>query len=159
MACKSPISSPMFFLRPKPPAALLPVNNPSYNAPPTKSPTTPNPTSEPPQPSPAQTRYTGMLLNLDTIPWSHNLLASFSTWILLAGFLIVPGTFTSIEKSQVLEAHARENAIADKILDEVKHASLLYIAFTCCLVGGSGLLWLWWRWRSNYVWLINKIFM
>lgn len=149
----------MWFFRAKPSAALLPVNKPPYEVPFIKEPCSSNPTAEATQSSPAQTRYTGMLLNLDTIPWSHNLLASFSTWILLAGFLIVPGTFTSIEKSQVIQEHAKENPIADEILVEVKHASLLYIALTCCLIGSSGLLWLWWRWRSNYVWLINKIFM
>lgn len=149
----------MWFFRVKTSAALLPVNKPPYDEPLAKEPCLSIASAEATESSSAQTRYTGMLLNLDTIPWSHNLLASFSTWILLAGFLIVPGTFTSIEKSQVLQEHAKENAIAEKILDEVKHASLLYIAFTCCLLGSSGLLWLWWRWRTNYVWLINKIFM
>ena len=108
---------------------------------------------------PSQTAYTRMLLEIDTIPTSHNFLAAFSAWILLAGFLIVPGTFTSIQTSQTLQQAAKDNVIAGKILDTVKHASLLWTACGCCGVGVSGLLWLWWRWRGNYVWLINKIFM
>ena len=77
----------------------------------------------------------------------------------MAGFLIVPGTFTSVEKSRFLKEEAKQNAVANEVLEKVKHASLLWIAFSCCIVGGSGLLWLWWRYRKNYVWLINKIFM
>lgn len=100
-----------------------------------------------------------MLLSLDTIPRSHNLFASFSTWILLAGFLIVPGTFTSVEKSSTVQKDAKQNAAANEVLQKVKHASLLWIAFSCCMIGCGGLMWLWWRWRGNYVWLINKIFL
>ena len=109
--------------------------------------------------STAQTRYVDMLLDLDNVPRWHNLLASFSTWILLAGFLIVPGTFTSVEKSSMVKEAAKQNAVAHEVLEKVKNASLLWIAFSCCLVGVTGLSWLWWRWRSNYVWLINKIFL
>ena len=42
-----------------------------------------------------QTRYVRMLLALDNIPPLYNLLASFFTWILLAGFILFPGTFAS----------------------------------------------------------------
>lgn len=42
-----------------------------------------------------QTRYVHMLLALDDISPFFNVLASFFTWILLAGFLLFPGTFAS----------------------------------------------------------------
>lgn len=42
-----------------------------------------------------QTRYVNMLLALDRISPIFNILASFFTWILLAGFLLFPGTFAS----------------------------------------------------------------
>ena len=54
---------------------------------------------------------------------------------------------------------AKQNVVANEVLEKVKHVSLLWVAFGCCVLGGSGLVWLWWRWRGNYVWLINKIFM
>lgn len=38
-----------------------------------------------------QTRYMEMLLHLDKIPRLDNILASVFTWILLAGFLVIPG--------------------------------------------------------------------
>jgi len=44
-----------------------------------------------------QTRYVNMLLALDDISPLFNILASFFTWVLLAGFLLFPGTFASWE--------------------------------------------------------------
>jgi hypothetical protein len=44
-----------------------------------------------------RTRYVNMLLALDDISPLFNILASFFTWILLAGFLLFPGTFASWE--------------------------------------------------------------
>lgn len=43
------------------------------------------------------TQYVNMLLALDDIPFIHNLSAGFFNWILLAGFILFPGTFTSLE--------------------------------------------------------------
>ncbi|KAM0797679.1 hypothetical protein BDR22DRAFT_796782, partial [Usnea florida] len=120
----------------------------------------PEPANLPQKPKPsAQTRYVDMLLGLDTIPRSHNLLASFSTWILLAGFIVVPGTFVSVEESKTLQEGAKSNKLDHAVLSTVKHASLIWVAGVCCSVGGAGMVWLWWRWRGNYVWLINKIFL
>jgi hypothetical protein len=43
------------------------------------------------------TQYVNMLLALDDIPTLHNILAGFFNWILLAGFILFPGTFTSLK--------------------------------------------------------------
>ena len=85
-----------------------------------------------------QTRYMDMLLNLDTIPRMHNIYAAFFSWILLAGFVIFPGTFTSLSKS--LEP---ESDTAKEFLDHVKHVPLLYVAAFCSGLGALGMLWLW----------------
>lgn len=60
------------------------------------------------------TRYVNMLLALDDIAPLFNMLASFFTWILLAGFLLFPGTFTSLKQQQLggVEAQAL-NVISD----------------------------------------------
>ena len=100
-----------------------------------------------------------MLLGLDSVPSSHNLLAAFCTWILLAGFIVVPGTFASIDHSKQLQQGAKNSKVEHAVLESVKHASLMVVAGLCCAVGGAGMIWLWWRWRHNYVWLINKIFL
>ncbi|KAJ7319065.1 hypothetical protein DFH08DRAFT_970962 [Mycena albidolilacea] len=98
------------------------------------------------------TRYMNMLLALDGIPRVHNMLAAFFTWILLAGFVLLPGTFTSLQSAG---AGANEKAL----IDAVQHVPLFVIAFVCSGIGVLGMLWLWWRWNQNYIWLNNRIFL
>ncbi|CAL3967660.1 hypothetical protein PZA11_003907 [Diplocarpon coronariae] len=106
----------------------------------------------------SQTHYVNMLLALDTIPRLHNILAAFFTWILLAGFVIFPGTFTSISKLEDA-AEVADNEAASAILKTVKNTPLLVIAGACCGVGALGMAWLWYKWRANSVWLLNRIFL
>jgi hypothetical protein len=96
-----------------------------------------------------------MLLNLDAVPRTHNLASSFFTWILLAGFVVLPATFTSIEQVQ---ADGRPQ-IEVNVIQVVKNLPILVVAAVLCGIGVLGMLWLWWRWRDNYVWLVNRIFM
>lgn len=97
-----------------------------------------------------------MLLSLDKIPRFHNILASFFGWLLLAGFVVFPGTFTSI---QDLSEDGGIAAQASDILHHVQSIPLLVIASVCCGIGALGLLWLCFRWRRNYVWLLNRVFL
>ncbi|MCJ1243330.1 hypothetical protein MMC30_000527 [Trapelia coarctata] len=107
-----------------------------------------------------QTRYMDMLLGLDEIPRLHNILASFFTWILLAGYVVFPATFTSLNRSKNLaQAAVDGNEFEKSVLNTVRNAPLVWIATICCILGASGMAWLWWRWRSNYIWVINRIFM
>ncbi|KAK6599460.1 hypothetical protein H4I96_04207 [Botrytis cinerea] len=107
-----------------------------------------------------QTRYMNMLLSLDTIPRMHNIYISFFSWILLAGFIIFPGTFTSLQSlpSSSLPSDLPD-ATTRHILHAVKNIPLLWIASFSCGIGASGMLWLWYTHRRNYVWLLNKIFL
>jgi hypothetical protein len=43
-----------------------------------------------------ETEYIHILLELDTIDWVYNFLSSFTNWTLLAGYLVIPGTFTTL---------------------------------------------------------------
>lgn len=79
-----------------------------------------------------------MLLAQDTIPRFHTILAATFTWILLAGFLVFPGTFTSIQK---LEADEDDEA-GKKVLAAVQNVQLIYVGAACCGVGGGGMIWL-----------------
>jgi hypothetical protein len=47
-------------------------------------------------PPSSRSQYMNMLLALDDIPTVYDLAASFFTWILLAGFVLFPCTFTSL---------------------------------------------------------------
>lgn len=99
-----------------------------------------------------------MLLAMDTIPRMHNIFAAFFTWILLAGFVVLPGTFTSLGKLED-KPEVSSSEAASAILKTVKNIPLLVIAGSCCGIGALGMVWLWYKWRSNYVWLLNRIFL
>lgn len=100
----------------------------------------------------APTRYVNMLLALDDIPEMFNMMASFFTWILLAGFVLFPGTFTSLQQQQL-------NGVAAQALNIVSNIPLFIIAWICTGIGGTGMIWLWWRWQRNYIWIVNRIFV
>lgn len=102
-----------------------------------------------------------MLLHLDRIPRLHNILAASFGWILLAGFLIIPGTFTSFKETEAYENASGDDAsrLASQILKAIDNVPLLYVSAISSGVGALGCLWLWYRWRRNYVWLINRIFL
>jgi predicted histidine transporter YuiF (NhaC family) len=96
-----------------------------------------------------------MLLELDEIPWWHDILASLCTWLLLAGYVVLPGAFTSIRNSRVLSDEA--GAAGKAIVKAAQTWPVLLVASICCAIGVSGMAWLWYSWRRNYVWLLNKI--
>ncbi|KAK3325478.1 hypothetical protein B0H66DRAFT_125124 [Apodospora peruviana] len=109
----------------------------------------------------AQTQYMNMLLSLDKIPQLDNILVSCFTWILLAGFVVIPGSFTSLKK---LEAKTQGEIIpgspaANALLSSVANTSVTAVGFVCMGIGTTGAIWLGWRWRKNYVWLLNKLYM
>ncbi|KAF2181265.1 hypothetical protein K469DRAFT_589477 [Zopfia rhizophila CBS 207.26] len=109
--------------------------------------------------SPENTRYVNMLLQLDQIPQSHNIFAFLSTYILLAGYLVFPGTFTTIRNSSAVQGVAGKSHSGKTVFRAVQHVSLLVIAAVCCFVGVVGICWLWWTHRDNFIWLKQKIFL
>ncbi|KAJ7111930.1 hypothetical protein C8R44DRAFT_632817 [Mycena epipterygia] len=139
------------------------LNGPSATAPesrrqekPTEAPRSSMTAQRPPlQPSVSQmdTKYVNMLLALDGIPPMYNILANFFTWILLAGFVLFPGTFTNLQTNNEL------GAVGVTAVNVIKHLSLYVIAWVCTGIGAAGMLWLWYRWQANYIWLVNRIFM
>lgn len=103
-------------------------------------------------------RYVQMLLDVDAIPLLHSVLASFFVWLLLAGFLVFPGTFTTIQKS-IESKHPEEwgDQTTEKILKSVKNIPLLVIAAIACAVSLVGMAVLALRHLDNYVWMLNKL--
>jgi hypothetical protein len=108
-----------------------------------------------PQKPSKYSRYMNMLLQLKQIPWWHNVLASLCTWLLLAGYVVLPGAFTSIRNSRVLSEEA--GAAGKAVVKAAQTWPVLLVASICCAVGASGMCWLWYRWKKNYIWLLNKI--
>lgn len=98
-----------------------------------------------------------MLLGLDQVSPLHNILASLFVWILLAGYIVFPATFNSLQKSS-LDAKA-DTRLKSEALKTARNLPLLYVAAVACGIGIVGCLWLWWKHRKNYVWVINRIFL
>lgn len=106
-----------------------------------------------------ETCYVRMILEADKIPWQHNLLASGAHWVLLAGYLVVPGTFTSLQASATLHNTLSDNEAGEAILNRIQNPPLLALACVFFVAGLTLMGWLYHEHRSNYIWLINRIFM
>jgi hypothetical protein len=108
---------------------------------------------------PLETRYVRMILEADKAPWQYNLLASGAHWVLLAGYLVIPGTFTSLQKSDTVHNTLSDNEAGEIILKSIQNPPLLALASVFFVVGLALLGRLYYEYRSNYIWLINRIFM
>jgi hypothetical protein len=119
----------------------------------------PLPRQNPQNTPPKLSRYMEMLLQLDEIPRLHNYLATVFTWLTLAGYIVFPDTFTSLEKSSAIKNAANKKSTERVILDTVQNVPLVWLAAICCVIVASGIAWLWWRRNENFVWLVNRIFL
>lgn len=102
-----------------------------------------------------------MLLHLDEIPRLYNILAGLFSWIILAGFLVVPGTFTTFKESKAFQDADKndKDQVTHAIIHSIANIGLLWLAGAFCVAGIVGCIGLWIRWRENYVWVINRVFL
>lgn len=103
-----------------------------------------------------ETRYEQMLL--DDVPWFLNLLAAFAHWTLLAGYLVIPGTFTSLQKSDTLKKSLDKTEAGKTILHTIQNPPLVAISMFLLVLGTVLTAWLFWERRHNYIWLVNRLF-
>jgi hypothetical protein len=106
-----------------------------------------------------RTRYVQMIMEADEVPWQYNLLASAAHWVLLAGYLVVPGTFTSLQKSDTVHNGLSDNEAGKLVLNAIQNPPLLALACIFFVVGLIVMGWLYYEYRGNYIWLTNRIFM
>jgi uncharacterized membrane protein YgdD (TMEM256/DUF423 family) len=98
-----------------------------------------------------------MLLSLDKIPRRHNILVLLFVWLLLVGFVVLPGSFTSSKRKQ---AEGETQSVRQgKLALTPANTAALAIGFVCVVAGAFGSAWLALRWRRNHVWLLNKLYM
>lgn len=98
-----------------------------------------------------------MLLGLDAVSNFHNILASLFVWTLLAGYIVFPATFNSLQKPSYDDK--ADTKLKAQALATARNLPLLYVAAVACGIGIVGCMWLWWKHRGNYVWVINRIFL
>jgi hypothetical protein len=95
--------------------------------------------------------YISILLELDTIHWLYNVLASAVNWALLAGYLVIPGTFTTLQKSTTLEDKIDSTFQKKAILSSVQNPPLAAIVCTFFCTGLISMICLYRRWAGNYI--------
>ncbi|KAH3056564.1 hypothetical protein KXW16_005579 [Aspergillus fumigatus] len=71
-----------------------------------------------------ETEYMLMVLELENIHWSYNFLSSFASWVLLAGYLVIPGTFTTLQKSENLKSGLQDGRAGKAILSTIQNPPL-----------------------------------
>jgi hypothetical protein len=101
-----------------------------------------------------ETPYMAKSTQANQAPTWDNIRAAFFSWLTLAGYVVFPGTFTSLKTSQTLAS-----STGGRIIQYTLKKGLLAIAGACCLFGTVGTSWLWYKWRNNAIWLVGNIFL
>jgi uncharacterized membrane protein SirB2 len=92
---------------------------------------------------------------------SFNITVGVANWALLAGYLVIPGTFTSLQTLNQVEGVLQANKTGRTVLHTIQNPPLLGIACLLLVSGIGALMWLMHfpKLRGNYPWLINKLFV
>ncbi|GFF99723.1 conserved hypothetical protein [Aspergillus udagawae] len=106
-----------------------------------------------------ETEYVRMLLELQDIHWLYNFMASLAAWMLLAGYLVIHGTFTSLQRSDTITNKMAQNDAEKAVLKTIQNPPLVAIAWVLLGIGVATMSFLFYRWRRNYLWLISRLFM
>jgi hypothetical protein len=104
---------------------------------------------------PLSSRYLDMLVKVDEAPFIRDFLAGLFTWLLLAGYIVFPGAFTSLSNAKALNEFGN---VGKTILTEVQKG-ILFVAAVCCGLSAIGIGWLWRKCRTNHVWLEYHLFL
>ena len=98
------------------------------------------------------TPYMAKSIQENEAPFRDDFLAGFFSWLTLAGYVVFPGAFTSLKTSKTLTS----SSVGRVVQDTAKHVPLFILAAVCCGIGTLGTGWLWWVWRWNAVWLLDR---
>ncbi|CAG9950867.1 unnamed protein product [Clonostachys rosea f. rosea IK726] len=99
--------------------------------------------------------YDAMIIQSYEIPILYCALAGLCNWLFLAGFIVFPGAFSSLQDANIL---AQSDA-GVTLQRAIQHSLPLYMGGFTCITSFLGLLYVFWRVRENYVWLLNRVFM
>ena len=100
------------------------------------------------------TSYVKMCEDYAEAPTWANICAAIFAWLTLAGFVVIPGAFTSFSQSEMIG-----ETVSGRLFQHViARAPILYVAIALCILGSSGTAWLWWARRGNYLWVSRHIF-
>ncbi|CAG8891476.1 unnamed protein product [Penicillium salamii] len=108
-----------------------------------------------------ETSYVRMLREEAEMDMRFSITVGAANWALLAGYLVIPGTFTSLQTSNQVEKTLQANEAGRTVLHMIQNPPLLAIACLLFVSGIAALMWLMHfpNLRGNYPWLINKVFL
>lgn len=108
-----------------------------------------------------ETSYVRMLREEAEMDMRFSITVGAANWALLAGYLVIPGTFTSLQTSNQVEKTLQTNEAGRTVLHMIQNPPLLAIACLLFVSGIAALVWLMHfpKLRGNYPWLINKVFV
>lgn len=100
-------------------------------------------------------KYDDLIVESYNTPEMFNILATVSLWTLLAGFVVFPGTFTSLQNTSSLSSSVPGRVVQRTI----QNVPLLAVAVFFFVLGIAGVGWLWRQRRRQYLWLADKLFL
>ncbi|CAG8054592.1 unnamed protein product [Penicillium nalgiovense] len=108
-----------------------------------------------------ETTYTRMFREEAQMDMCFSITVNAANRALLAGYLVIPGTFTSLQTSNQVEKTLQTNEAGRTVLHTIQNHPLLAISCLLFVNGIAALMWLmhFSKPRRNYPWLINKVFV
>jgi hypothetical protein len=108
-----------------------------------------------PPPEERLTAYTAMIVQTHEELTCYKLAAAFLNWLSLAGFVVLPGTFTSLSQAELVN----ESRAGRDMQQAVENTPLVALSCLCCSISGAGIGYVIWKCKHNPVWLADRIFM
>ncbi|KAH6653485.1 hypothetical protein BKA67DRAFT_519734 [Truncatella angustata] len=99
--------------------------------------------------------YIKMLIENDqSVDWYYAISPKVLNWTLLAGYIVLPSTFTTMNRSEAFNTMMEDNEL---VLKAFQNPPLLGLALFLFIVSLIGLTCIWWVWKCNYIWSLNNI--
>ncbi|KAI0051559.1 hypothetical protein FA95DRAFT_236496 [Auriscalpium vulgare] len=99
--------------------------------------------------------YVNLMFQEGVAPPRYKFLAGLFTWTLLGGFIVLPGTYTTL---QTLQENQIGGQTEQKAIKAALHVPLFAVAWSFAMAGAVGMCWLWYKLRKSYVWLCDRLF-
>ena len=93
--------------------------------------------------------YIDMLYEYDCIPLKYKLFAACSLWLLLFGFVLFSGTFTTFKLDTAEEV----------LISKIENMPMFVFGILFCGASSCALIYLSWRWKENSIWLVERILL
>ncbi|KAH6653470.1 hypothetical protein BKA67DRAFT_569799 [Truncatella angustata] len=99
--------------------------------------------------------YIKMVIENDqSVHWYYAISPKVLSWTLLAGYIVLSSTFTTMNRSEAFSTMMEDNEVA---LKAFQNSPLLGLALFLFIVSLIGLSCIWWVWKCNYSWSLNNI--